>query len=64
MPYFSTAQFIRAHGKRPGGLGNWAFYIDRSPEPVWFKNMLFSEAKAAVIAAATTQGASFIEVGS
>jgi hypothetical protein len=63
--HFSTRDFEFAHGKKPKGLGNWAFFFDgnRSVAPFWFYGM-YSSAKVAALKKARELGAEDVEVGS
>jgi hypothetical protein len=65
MINYSTRDFEFAHGKKPTGLGYWAFIFDgnRSVEPFWFYGK-YSAAKVAALKKAKELGAEDVEVGS
>jgi hypothetical protein len=59
----STTEYEFAHGKKPRGSGQWAFFFDRNPEPMWFTGS-FAQAKTFATAWAVTKGYRSIKVGS
>ena len=60
---FSTTEFEFAHGKKPRGQGQWAFFFDEEREPMWF-NGSFSQARQFAMAWAVTKGHVRVRVGS
>jgi hypothetical protein len=59
----NTTQYQFAHGSKPRGYGNWAFFFDKESEPQWYIGK-FSDAKKSAIAYAVAKGHSQIAVGS
>jgi hypothetical protein len=60
---FSTTEFEFAHGKKPRGTGQWAFFFDGDSEPMWFTGS-FANAKKSAMAWAVTKGHVRVRVGS
>lgn len=54
-----------AHGRKPRGMGNWAFIFDGEEGRAFFVNFSrYAEAKKEALAEAKRRGARRVEVGS
>lgn len=59
----STTEYQFAHGKQPRGTGQWAFFFDKNPEPMWSTGS-FAQAKKFAVAWAVAKGYTTVKVGS
>ena len=66
MIQVNTRQYELAHGKKPRGYGNWAFFFDGRTEieEAFWHNGKFSEASKMAVAYAVAKKFMRIEVGS
>jgi hypothetical protein len=60
----STAQYEFAHGRKPRGTGDWAFFFDGDRAPFWVVGVSFTEARKHAVTVAAERGVSRVEVGS
>jgi hypothetical protein len=65
--FVNTDSYVRNHGAKPKGRGNWGFGIgtsdpDMNSDDVFFANMLFSEAVKAAKAQAKKRGVNAVYV--
>lgn len=58
----STSQFEFAHGKKPRGLGAWAFSINGSAEPFFVHGKKYSEALREVVRVVASCGGGSVAV--
>lgn len=62
----STAQYERAHGRKPRGRGSWAFFFDgdESIDSAFWVSGMYVEARRQAIQEARRLGKHTVEVGS
>jgi hypothetical protein len=64
MVEVSTTQYEFAHGRRPRGRGDWAFFFDGSSEPFWVCDVSYSEARQHAVRVARDRQVCRVEVAS
>lgn len=47
-------EYLLSHGSKPKGTGSWAFQLEGSPDPVWFKGT-YTQAKSEAVKMAREQ---------
>lgn len=62
-PEVSTAHYQFAHGRKPRGSGDWAFFFDGDAVPFWVVGVSYSEALDHAVRVARERGVSRVEVG-
>jgi len=58
----STSKFEFAHGRKPRGVGSWAFSINGSTEPYFVHGKKYSEALHQVVKVVAQCGGGRVEV--